>query len=212
MTPRVLVVDDHQLVAGALAMALRTRGVAASAVAPEELVARIGTPAPADGLVLLDLWLGPELDGADLVPQLCAAGWRVLVLTASSDESAMARAVTAGALGWVSKAAPFDELVDTAARAAAGHPLLDDAERARLIELAVASHEAIRREEDLWARLTPRERLVADRIIEGRRPAAIAEEFVVSVATVRTQIRSILTKLEVTSQLEVAALARRRPR
>ena len=49
-----------------------------------------------------------------------------------------------------------------------------------------------------------------ERIAAGRRPRAIAEEFVVSVATVRTQIRSILAKLEVGSQLEVAAFARQR--
>jgi DNA-binding NarL/FixJ family response regulator len=48
--------------------------------------------------------------------------------------------------------------------------------------------------------------------VAGRRPATIAQEFVVSVATVRSQIRSILAKLEVSSQLEVAALVRRHER
>jgi DNA-binding CsgD family transcriptional regulator len=59
-----------------------------------------------------------------------------------------------------------------------------------------------------WTRLTPRELQIVDRIAAGKRPASIAEEFVVSVATVRTQIKSILGKLELNSQLEVAALAR----
>ena len=212
MSPPVLVVDDHQLVAGALAMALRGRGITAAAMTPAGLLARLDEPAPAGGLVLLDLGLGPGLSGADLVPRLCAAGWRVLVVTGSLDEAAVAVAVAAGALGWVSKTAPFDQLVATAVRAASGRPLLPDAERARLEALAGASTAAARRQEELWGRLTPRERQIVDRIIEGRRPASIAEEFVVSVATVRTQIRSILTKLEVSSQLEVAALARERRR
>lgn len=59
------------------------------------------------------------------------------------------------------------------------------------------------------ARLTPRERAVLDRLAGGTRAAGIAAEFVVSVSTVRTQIRSILAKLEVSSQLEAVALVRR---
>jgi DNA-binding NarL/FixJ family response regulator len=42
---------------------------------------------------------------------------------------------------------------------------------------------------------------------QGRRATAIAEHFVVSLTTVRTQIRAILVKLEVNSQLEAVALA-----
>lgn len=59
--------------------------------------------------------------------------------------------------------------------------------------------------------LTPREREIVGCLASGLRAAAIAEKFVVSVATVRTQIRSILAKLEVSSQLEVVALARQIP-
>lgn len=64
--------------------------------------------------------------------------------------------------------------------------------------------------EQRWQQLTPREHEIVDCLIDGLRAAAIAEKFTVSVATVRTQIRSILAKLEVSSQLEVVALARQR--
>jgi DNA-binding NarL/FixJ family response regulator len=53
---------------------------------------------------------------------------------------------------------------------------------------------------------------VLRRLVPARRLPTIAQEFVVSVATVRSQIRSILAKLEVSSQLEVAALVRRHER
>lgn len=46
----------------------------------------------------------------------------------------------------------------------------------------------------------------------GRRAQAIAETYVVSVATVRTQIRGVLTKLGVNSQLEAVALYSRQHR
>jgi DNA-binding CsgD family transcriptional regulator len=59
--------------------------------------------------------------------------------------------------------------------------------------------------------LSPREREVLELLTEGMRAAAIAEYFVVSMPTVRTQIRSILAKLDVSSQLEAVALFRQQP-
>jgi DNA-binding NarL/FixJ family response regulator len=209
---RVVVVDDHALVAGALAMALRVRDVPALAVTPAEFLPRIADPAPPGALVLLDLDLGDGLDGVDLVPALRRSGWRVLLVTATTDETRVALGVAAGALGRVRKSAPFDELVAAAVRAAEGRALLTDGERARLLALAASAGSQRREEQDRWGRLTARENQIVERIAAGRRPQAIAEEFVVSVATVRTQIRSILSKLEVRSQLEVAALARTRDR
>ncbi|MCW2717982.1 response regulator [Pseudonocardia sp.] len=206
--PPVLVVDDHHLVAASLAMALRGRGIAAVAVAPAEFVDRLDRPAPPGGMVMLDLELGAGLDGTVLVPRLRAAGWEVVIVTGTLDESRVAAAVTAGAAGWVLKSAPFDELVATAVRVVEGRPLLSDVERARLRTIAETVGAADRHRQQCWVKLTPRERQIVDRIVQGKRPTAIAEEFVVSVATVRTQIRSILTKMEVGSQLEVAALVR----
>lgn len=60
-------------------------------------------------------------------------------------------------------------------------------------------------------RLTRREREVLDLLTEGLRAAGIAERLVVSMPTVRSQIRSILTKLEVGSQLEAVALLHNTP-
>lgn len=210
--PTVLIVDDHELVRSALVTALAARGLAVSAIGPHELIARGREPAPAGGLVLLDLDLGDDLDGARLVPGLRHAGWRVLVVTGSTDEARIASAVAAGAAGWVSKSAPFDDLVEGAVRAAEGRQLLDEAERSRLLELAAVSRHDDDELERRWSRLTPREAQVAESLGDGLRPTAIAEQAYVSVATVRTQIRSILGKLEVRSQLEAAALARRRRR
>lgn len=208
--PNVVVVDDHSLVAGAIATALRGRGITARAVEPARFLGGAVPQAPARGLVLLDPDLGAGLDGAAMVPRLCRAGWRVLLVTGSTDETRVAVAMAAGALGRVRKSAPFEELVAVAGRAAAGHPVTSDGERARLRRVAEVAGGVARRERRRWERLTPRERQVVERIAAGRRPAAIADEFVVSLATVRSHIRAILAKLEVGSQLEVAALARTR--
>jgi DNA-binding NarL/FixJ family response regulator len=204
----VLIVDDHELVAQALELALRARGLAAETVRPPEFLDRMADPAPPGGLVLLDLDLGGAVDGADLVPRLRRSGWRVLLITGTTDETRVAIAIAAGALGRVPKTAPFDQLVDAAARAAEGRSLTSEDERRRLHAVAAEAETCARARRERWQRLTPRELQIVERIAAGRRPAAIAEEFVVSVATVRTQIKSISGKLEVGSQLEIAAFAR----
>ena len=204
----VLVVDDHALVACAIALALRGVGIAAAALPPSRVGELVGRRAPAGGLVLLDLDRGQ--DAVAMVARLRRAGWRVLLVTDDTDETPAAMAVAAGAAGRVLKSRPFEDLVRVATRVAEGKPALSVQERTRLLAVAESARTGARREHDRWARLTPRERQVVDRIAAGRRPAAIAEEFVVSLATVRSHIRSILTKLGVGSQLEVAALARAR--
>jgi len=198
-------VDDHALVGGALTMALQARGFAARFVSPADLVATLGEPAPVGGLVLLDLELGLDVDGADLVPRLRQSGWRVLLVTGSTKEMRAAAAIAAGAIGLVPKCSPFDDLVEAAVRAAEGRTLIDAEERARLCALAAEAERDSEQHRLRWERLTPRELEIVDCIAAGKRPAAIAEEFVVSVATVRTQIKSILGKLELNSQLEIAA-------
>jgi DNA-binding NarL/FixJ family response regulator len=210
----VLVVDDQALVACSIALALRGVGMAAAAVPPARVGELAAHQAPPGGLVLLDL--DHPVDGGPdpvaMVPGLRRAGWQVLLVTGTPDETAVALAVAAGACGRVHKSCPFEELVRVATRAAEGRPVMSALERARLLAVADSAQAAARRDHDRWGRLTPREQEIVDRIAAGRRPAAIAEEFVVSLATVRSHIRSILAKLGVGSQLEVAALANaRRP-
>jgi DNA-binding NarL/FixJ family response regulator len=57
-------------------------------------------------------------------------------------------------------------------------------------------------------RLTPREKQVLRAIAEGHNVETIAERWVVSRSTVRTQVRGILTKLEVSTQIAAVARAR----
>jgi DNA-binding NarL/FixJ family response regulator len=205
MKPPVLVIDDHAIVATSLVLALRAQGFPARrSQVTSEAVILAEVEHGERGLALLDMDLGLDVDGADLVVPLRAAGWQVLVVTGSSSRNRIAAAIVAGAIGWVPKTAPFEQLLQAAVTAAAGRSTLSEQERHELVELARGDQDRIRRLD----RLTAREREVLDRLAAGQRAAKVAEEFVVSVATVRSQIRSILAKLEVGSQLEAVALAR----
>lgn len=204
----VLVVDDHELVRTTLVLALRAQGFDAhhvSATRKKEILLEAGERVP--GLVLLDLDLGREVAGGEqLVRPLRAAGWSVLIVTAGRDAPALARSVADGALGWVHKAESFEHLLRVVIAAAEGREVLSAAARAELVQL---HQRHAGRQQDVMARLdrlSVREREVLDRLAEGRQAVAIAIEFGVSLATVRAQIRSVLTKLQVGSQLAAVAL------
>ena len=81
--------------------------------------------------------------------------------------------------------------------------------RERLIELHERRLEENQELAGRLALLSPRELDVLAHLAGGKRVQTIAEHYVVSVATVRTQVRAVLTKLAVTSQLEAVAMFRR---
>lgn len=213
--PKVFVIDDHELLSATLVLALCAKGFDAQHCTPDApgvVPPEVRSAGP--GLVLLDLDLGrsergERIDGADLVAPMRALGWSVLVVTGCTDLDRIAAAVAAGASGWVDKSAPFDRLVRTAVFAGRGNSVLSPVERAAL----VARYREGRAERQAAAarleRLSTREWEVLGRLSAGAQAAQIAEDFVTSLATVRAQIRSILAKLEVSSQLAAVALANR---
>jgi len=208
---RVLIVDDQRLLADALCLALRREGLEpdlAPVTSRDALISRVHEDPPA--LVLLDLDLGGALgDGTDLVAPCVAAGPRVLVLTGVTDELWIAAALEQGACAAVDKAVPFDELLQTVLSAARHEPLMTPHERLRLLD-RLRSHRAERRRELApFESLTPREQQVLRALAAGMTVPRIAETWVVSQATVRSQVHAVLSKLAVRSQLEAVAAANR---
>jgi len=212
----VVIIDDHELFSTSLLLALKNSGVDAS-LPPVEGVSKLLARRPHEpvGLIVLDLDLGADPDGrrmngADLVEDLRAKGWATLIVTGSNDRSVIAAGIARGAVGLVQKSSSFDVLLGTVVTAASGKPVMSAAERDRWLELHKRCQARERELAQRLSRLSPREREVLDRLAEGQRAAAIAERFVVSMTTVRTQIRSILAKTGVNSQLEAVALVRPR--
>jgi DNA-binding NarL/FixJ family response regulator len=211
----VLIVDDHALVSTTLMIALRScdivtylAGEPYTAAAVRQTIAGLQ---PGVALVDVDLGSGPDgrtRCGVDLVPVLGELGWRVVMFTGSARDADVAAAVAAGAVGWLHKRTPFEDLVPTVLAAVSGAPVMTEEERQRLIRLHYAEVDRRRSRRMGLDQLTSRERQVLADLAAGKRAATIAEESVVSLATVRAQIRSILAKLGVSSQLEAVALLR----
>ena len=217
-THPVLVVDDHELVAASLVAALRAEGLDAQRCASCHTGAVLATARTCEpGTVLLDLDLGDAGNGTDLVAPLRALGWSVLILTGMTHRARLGAAIAAGADGWASKTLELDALIAKVHALAAGLPVMSGAVRAELIAAYRAGLARAQRNRDRAAdadtrlsTLSPREHEVLERLADGAPAGTIASEFVVSVATVRAQIRSILTKLDVSSQLAAAALLHHR--
>jgi DNA-binding NarL/FixJ family response regulator len=211
----VLVIDDHQLVGASLILALAGRGLRGHPCPVTTTAEILGTAEIfPPGLALLDLDLrthyrGGSIDELDLVVGLGARGWSVLLVSATTEERRIAAAIAAGAVGFVPKSAPLPELLDAVFRASSGREPFAPQERERWVQIDRCSRAADRRDRSRWRRLTSREREVLECLGRGERATAIAAQFVVSLTTVRAQIRSILTKLDVNSQLEAVALLHR---
>ncbi|HTF46714.1 MAG TPA: response regulator transcription factor [Pseudonocardia sp.] len=214
----VIIVDDHELFSTSLRMALRVHGLDAHQVPPgngvEDILARARKRRV--GLAVLDMDLGLVgdggwLSGVDLVGALRQDGWKVLVVSGRVDRPWVAAAIAAGAIGSVPKSRSFECLLETVLAAASGQPVMADAERDGLL----AQHRDVEARERELARkldrLSTREREILELLAAGHRAGEIADRSVVSLSTVRTQIRAILAKLQVNSQIEAAAMVRQSP-
>jgi two-component system, NarL family, nitrate/nitrite response regulator NarL len=209
---RVVVVEDHHLFAEAMDLALSVAGydvrrvqVSTNPAAPLALVTAIAKHHPA--VVLLDLDLGAFGDGGRLVEPITQSGAHVVVVTGSNDRARWGAAVQAGARKVLSKTSLLHEVIATVRRISTGLPVMDREERDQLIAEwrdDQVDREGVRSRLD---QLTIRESEVLAHLMRGRAVRQIAGLSAVSEATVRTQVKSILAKLEVSSQLAAVGLA-----
>jgi DNA-binding NarL/FixJ family response regulator len=204
----VLVVEDHALLAQSLVIALNAEGCrarVAALISPAMLLQQVRRDRPA--VILLDLDLGALGDGVDLVQPLTELGARVLVVSGTTDRLRVAETIERGAVGFLSKTVPFEQLLSTVLDVVAQRTVLSTAGRYELMAELRSARAARSQALAPFETLTPRERAVLSALAQGQRAETIAAAAVVSSATVRSQIRSVLAKLGVNSQLEAVALA-----
>jgi DNA-binding NarL/FixJ family response regulator len=202
---RVLIVDDHEVLASSLAMVLdaeediTTAGVAHTL---DQARTMIRTTSP--DVILLDHRM-PDGDGVAAIPSLQALrpGMGIVVLTASAADHVLMAAIEGGASGFLSKTRSLDEVTAAVRAAAAGESVISPEMLARLLPRFQRS--GAHGPDDL----TDREREVLALVAEGLSNAAIAERLVVSVHTVRNHIASLSAKLGAHSKLEALSIALR---
>lgn len=206
---RIVIVEDHRLLAETVGLALQVEGHDVVVANLENELSLLGSVEPDERtLILLDLDLGALGDATRLIPAFVGAGAAVLMVTGVRDRMRLAATLEAGAIGYLAKDAPFDELLETVLRAASGEAVIETNTRLELLAELRRHRSAERDRHAPFESLTARERQVLAALGDGKSVETIASEWVVSPATVRTQVRGILTKLDVNSQLAAVAKAR----
>jgi NarL family two-component system response regulator LiaR len=204
MTIRVLIVDDHTVVRQGLRLLMEAQEdieVVGEAAGGTEAVIAAKESKP--DVILLDLIM-PGMSGLDVLRELqkqSAAG-RVLVLTSSLDDHIIRQAIQAGAQGYLLKTSRSSDMLDAIRQTAQGISSLDPVVT-RVLQQHLTGNDPL----DL---LTPREREVFDLLAHGMSNPQIAEKLVVSEATVRTHVTSVLDKLRLRDRTQVMVFALKR--
>ena len=200
-----MVVDDHPIWRDGVARDLTEHGFSVLATAADAEAAVRIAPAVRPDVVLMDLHLG-ALSGVEATRMIVAAlpSSRVLVLSASGEQSDVLEALKAGASGYLVKSASVAELVDAVTRTAAGDAVFTPG----LAGLVLGEYRRLASAPD-WdtPRLSERETEVLRLVAKGRTARQIAERLVISYRTVENHVQSTLRKLQLHNRVELARYA-----
>ena len=206
----VLLVDDHRTFAEALAVAFRLEKDLSVQVASSgtEAVAAVGRGRP--HVVLMDLEM-PGQGGIEIIRRLRESNptAHVIALSGHEEDLFKARAPEAGAVGYVSKFTPVEEIPDLVRRVHRGERIIDRAEMARLLRVLRHRRHQESTERQRVNRLTDRQRQILQLMAEGVSPREMAAQLNVSPYTLRTHVQNILTRLSVHTKTEALAMAMR---
>ena len=196
----VVLADDHPIwrtgVARDLGDGFRVVGEADNA---EEAIAQIRAHKP--DLVVCDLHMPGG--GGIKVAQACGEETRIVILTVSEQERDLLDAVAAGAVGYLVKSIPGDELRANLVRAAQGEPVFSPA----LAALVLGEFRKMSKQSSGAQPLSEREREVLQLVARGHTYKQIGAELFIAEKTVENHVRNILGKLHLNRRHELIRFA-----
>jgi DNA-binding NarL/FixJ family response regulator len=205
---RVVLVDDDPLVRSGLTLILGGADDIEVVGQAEDGRAGLAVVAEHDpDVVLMDIRM-PVMDGIEATAQLCRRPQppRVIVLTTFGADDHVLQALSAGAHGFLLKDTAPPDIVAAVRRVAAGDPILSPAVISTLIGQVTQQREPRRAQQarERMARLTEREREIAEAVGRGLTNAEIAAELYLSVPTVKAHVGRLFSKLEVDNRVQIA--------
>jgi DNA-binding NarL/FixJ family response regulator len=194
---RLLIADDHtalRLGLVSIAESVPHIRVVGEAVDGEDAIRRYDELLP--DVMILDLRM-PRLDGLIAVERILAAHSRarILVMTMYDHEEDIFRSVRAGALGYILKSAPREEILKAIETVARGERYMP-----QYVALKLATHMAT-------PQLTARERDVLELMRLGITNKEIGGQLQLTEGTIKSHVREIMTKLNAISRTEAVNLA-----
>jgi DNA-binding NarL/FixJ family response regulator len=207
---RILIADDHSLFRDGLRSLLQAQGhdVIGEAKNGRDAVTLARELKP--DLVLMDVQM-PELDGIEATRLISAEmpEMKVVMLTASEEESKLFDAIKSGAQGYLLKNLEADAFFEMLERAQRGEPALTPALARKLLQEFARPAEAAPAVEGAEP-LTSREREVLELMVEGvTSNRRLAKRLGLSENTVKFHVRNILDKLRLHNRAEVVGYALR---
>ncbi len=207
---RIMLVDDHTLFRRGLKALLSgdpSFAVVGEAGDAGEALRRVAELRP--DVVLLDNHM-PGVNGVEAIAAIreAAPAARVIVLTVSEDEDDLARALTAGAAGYLLKTVESEVLTDSIRRALAGEAVVSPELTHKLVKaLRAASAPAGSSAAQPGEMLSPREREILRAIAAGASNKEIARLLGIAETTVKVHVQHILRKLNLSSRVQAAVFA-----
>jgi DNA-binding NarL/FixJ family response regulator len=195
-----LIVDDHEVVREGLRLSLsRAPHIRVIGEAPDgdQAISLVERRKP--DVVIMDVRM-PGMDGLEATKQIMqkVPDTSVLIFTAFSERSLLARGLESGAKGYILKEAPHETLLRAVERVARGEGYVDPA----LMPAFLSG-------KDQADMLTPREREILQLLADGMSNADVAAKLFISQETVKSHVRHILTKLEADTRTHAVAIALR---
>jgi DNA-binding NarL/FixJ family response regulator len=210
---RVLAVDDHALIREGLVSLLSSQPdlqIIGQARDGQQAIEMAQALEP--DLVLMDLTM-PGMGGLEATQRILELlpSCKVVMLTESDDEDSLFEAVQNGALGYVTKSAATETLVPMLRRVLRGEAALSGLMAAKMLTVfkELAEQAASCPLEEELPVLTAREREVLRCVADGCMDREIGVRLSISLSTVKTHVRNILSKLHATSRHQAALLAMR---
>ncbi|MBZ5738729.1 helix-turn-helix transcriptional regulator [Nocardioides mangrovi] len=210
---KVAIADRHALFAECFGMVLELRNYRYQAVPvptgpgqSDRMLRRLLASHP--DVVVINADLGPHCHAPTIIEALARAGVPVVAVTEGPDEALWGQCLAHGARGVVPKTEPLSALVSAVRRTGNGEPLLRHDERSRLIDVYRHEDAASQLRRERLGTLTTREGEILRHLMAGHTVHEIATRRFVSEATVRTQVKAILGKLDLSSQIAAVAAGR----
>ena len=207
MTIRLLLADDHRMLREGLRRTLEEEGleVVGEAADGEEAL-RLAAKLRPD-VVLMDVTM-PVLDGVEATRQLHEhlPEIPVVILTMHADREVLARAIRAGAAGYLVKDCSTDEVVRTVRLAASGETALSPELAASMLAEAQRADTPA---EELEPIISRREEEVLQLVADGLSTSEVAAKLYISIKTVKNHLASIYEKLDSRDRTQAIVLAAR---
>jgi DNA-binding NarL/FixJ family response regulator len=204
-SPRVLIVDDQELIRAGFRLILTARGIDVAGEAGDGAEAVEAERRLRPDVVLMDIRM-PAMDGLEAARRILARGpgCKVLMLTTFDLDRYVYAALALGASGFLLKDVTADHLAAAVRLVGTGDALLSPSITRRLVQRFATSEPAVHRD---LSPLTPREREVLTLLGRGLSNTELAGTLTLSEATVKTHVARIFAKLELRDRAQAVVLA-----